>query len=94
MNIEVDYNPSPSKSFFISVSLNDKEAISFDYTLKRHRVTKQVLVEKKRFSENSKINGEWDVLVLDDGKFVEKYHAKWIDLGKKDWVNDGIWETV
>lgn len=94
MNIEIDYNPSPSNSFFISVSLNDKEVISFDYTLKGHRVTKQVLIEKKHFSENSKINGEWDVLVLDDGRFVKKYHARWIDLGKKDWVNDEVWETA
>ncbi len=94
MNIEVDYNPSPSKSFFISISLSDKEAISFDYTSKGHRVIKQVLIDKKSLPENKKISGEWDALVLDNGKFVKKYHVKWIDLDKKDWVNDEIWETV
>jgi len=94
MDIEVDYNPTPSKMFFISVALNDKEAISFDYTTKAHRVIKQVLVEKKPFPRNKKISSEWDALVLKDRKFVRRYHVKWIDMAKKDWVNNEIWETV
>jgi len=94
MEIEVDYNPTPSTSFFISVSLNNTEAISFDYTTKAHRVIKQVLIDKKPFPDNQQITSEWDSLVLKDGKFVQKYHVRWIDMDKQDWCNDEIWETV
>jgi len=94
MDIEVDYNPTPSTSFFISVSLNNTEAISFDYTTKAHRIIKQVLVDKKHFPLDQTITSEWDALVLKDGKFVQKYHVKWIDMDKRDWCNDEIWETV
>jgi len=94
MDIEVDYNPTPSKMFFISVALNNKEAISFDYTTKAHRIVKQVLIEKKPFPKDKKISGEWDALVLKKGRFVKRYHVKWIDMGKKDWANDEIWEAA
>ena len=94
MEIEVDYNPSPSKMFFISVALNNKEAISFDNTTKAHRVVKQILVEKRKFPKNAKIDGEWDALVLKKGEFKRKYHVKWIDQGKKDWCNNEVWEMV
>jgi len=92
MEIEVDYNPSPSKIFFISVSLNDKEAISFDHTTKAHRIVKQILKEKKKFPANAKISGEWDALVLKDGKSLKRYHVRWIDQGKEDWCNNEIWK--
>ncbi len=94
MNIEIDYNPSPKKSFFISVGINEKEAISFDYTIKGHRVIKQVLVEKKPFPINKKPTSEWDTLVIENGKFKKKYHVKWIDMDNGDWVNNEIWETI
>ena len=92
MNIEVDYCPtSKRKHFFISVGLNEKEAISFDYTTKGHRVVKQVLVEQKSQEEAieqyGEVTAEWDTIVLKDGKFVQKYHTKWIDRGKLDTVN-------
>jgi hypothetical protein len=93
MNIEVDYNPSPSKMFFISVELNKKEAISFDYTIKGHRILKQVLVEKQKMPKDIKITSEWDALVLIDKKLIKKYHVRWVDKDKKDWVNNEIWET-
>jgi len=99
MNIEVDYCPtSKRKHFFISVGLNEKEAISFDYTTKGHRVIKQVLVEQKSQKEAveqyGEITAEWDTIVLKDGKFVQKYHTKWIDRDKLDTVNGETWETV
>lgn len=90
----MDYNPSPKNTFFISVALNDIEAISFDYTLKGHRVIKQVLVEKKNFPKNVKPTAEWDAIVLSNRKLIRMYHVKWIDMDKKDWVNDEIWQTV
>ncbi len=94
MNIEIDYNPSPKKTFFISVGINKKEAISFDYTIKGHRMIKQVLVDKKPFPKDKKPTAEWDAIVINNQKLVRKYHVKWIDMDKKDWVNDEIWETV
>jgi len=99
MNIEVDHCPtSKRKHYFISISLNDKEAISFDHTLKGHRVIKQVLVEKipekEAVDKYGKITAEWDTIVLKDGKFVRKYHNRWIDRDKFDTVNGETWETV
>ena len=94
MNIEIDYNPSPKTSFFISVGLNDTEAISFDNTTKGHRIIKQVLIEKRLMAKNQKLSGEWDVIILDDRKFVKKYHVKWVDKDKIDIINDEVWETV
>ncbi|MCX6812323.1 MAG: hypothetical protein NTW79_01720 [Candidatus Berkelbacteria bacterium] len=94
MKIEIDLCPPPKKSYFISVSLNDKEAISFDNTLKGHRIVKQVLVENKEFPIGTKPTAEWDTIILDNGKFEKTYHVKWKDMGKKDWVNDEVWEAV
>jgi len=94
MNIEIDYNPTPRTSFFISVSVEENEAISFDYTTKGHRIIKQILVDKKPLPADHPIDSEWDTLVLKDGKFIRKYHVKWIDMDKQDWCNDEIWETI
>ncbi|MFH1585291.1 MAG: hypothetical protein ABIB79_00805 [archaeon] len=94
MKIEIDYNPSPKDTFFISIGINDNEAISFDWTSKGHRVIKQVLIEKKPFPEYKKPTAEWDAMIINNLKFVKRYHVKWIDKGKKDWVNNEIWETI
>ncbi len=97
MYIEVDYNPSPADTFFISAGLNNTEAISFDYTTKGHRVIKQVLTKIKTKEEIEKEphkSGGWDTLVLKDGEFIKKYHVEWTDKGKFDEVNDEVWETV
>jgi len=94
MELEIDYNPTPKDTFFVSVALNDKEVISFDYTLKGCRITKQIFVEKKPFPKDKAVSSEWETLVLRDGKLVEKYHAKWIDMDELDWVNDQVWKTV
>ncbi|NQU78412.1 hypothetical protein HQ545_01455 [Candidatus Woesearchaeota archaeon] len=98
MNIEVDYNPTPRSRFFISVSLNDKEAISFDYTTKGHRIIKQVLVRQDasptESEKKSKPDAEWDSIVLEDKKFIKKYHVVWYDRDEEDLVNDELWETV
>jgi len=94
MNIEIDYNPTPKKTFFISIGINYSEAISFDYTSKGHRVIKQILIEKKPFPKDKKPTAEWDAIIIKNRKFVRKYHVKWIDMDKKDWTNDEIWECV
>lgn len=99
MNIEVDYCPtSKRKHYFISIGLNEKEAISFDHTLKGRRVIKQILVENTSQEEAvknyGKITAEWDTIVLKDGKFTKKYHSEWIDRDKFDTVNGKTWKTV
>lgn len=94
MQIHVDYNPSPKDHFFISVPINDTECISFDKTLKGHRVLKQVLQEKKAFPADSKFDSEWDTIVLENEKFIKKYHVQWIDKNSIDWVNEELWKTV
>ncbi len=98
MHIEVDYNPTPAKSFFVSVGLNDTEALSFDCTTKGHRVIKQILVKRTdkgvQDLDKKKISGGWDTIEIRDGKFIQKYHVDWIDKGKIDEVNNEVWETV
>ncbi|KKR08487.1 MAG: hypothetical protein UT32_C0001G0007 [Parcubacteria group bacterium GW2011_GWC2_39_14] len=96
MDIEIDYNPTPSVNYFVSVGLNDKEAISFDNTTKGFRVIKQVLISKEPNTQSSKIkiSGEWDTIVLKDAKFVKKYHVIWEDKNEQDVVNGETWETV
>lgn len=93
MNIELGYNPTPSKNYFISVGLNDKEWISFDNTTKGFRVMKQVFIDKK-FDPSGTISGEWDDIVLKDGKFVKRNHVVWQDYDKFDVINGETWETV
>ena len=93
MYIEIDYNPTPKNTFFISVEVGKNEAISFDYTSKGHRITKQILVELKS-QKGRKIDGEWDAIIIKNRKFIKKYHVKWIDMGQRDWVNDEIWKIV
>ncbi|MFC1682129.1 HEAT repeat domain-containing protein [Nanoarchaeota archaeon] len=100
MDIEVNYNPSKDnrKVYFISIGLSETEAISFDNTLKGHRVVKQVLIKKIPYSEEikkyKKIDGKLDTLVLKDGKFVKRYQARWIDKDKIDVVNGEVWKTI
>jgi len=94
MEIEIDTNPSPRDSFFISVPLRKNEFLSFDYTYKGHRVIKQVLVEKKKFPKNTKFDSEWVTIVVKNKKFLKTYKVKWVDMNKLDWVNNEIWETV
>ncbi|MDP3661782.1 MAG: hypothetical protein Q8R17_02955 [bacterium] len=93
MKINIDDGDSVN-GYFISVPLNDRESISFDNTYKGHRVLKQVLQDKKEMSHGAKITAEWDTIALNNGKFENVEHIKWLDLDKKDWCNDEIWETV
>jgi hypothetical protein len=98
MYIDVDYNPTPSDAFFISIGLSDKEAISFDCTSKGRRVTKQKLIAARGSRETSsrspeEITGEWDVLELKDGRLLDKRHVQWIDRGSIDEVDGDVWET-
>ncbi|MFA6588206.1 MAG: hypothetical protein WCT08_03995 [Patescibacteria group bacterium] len=94
MEIHIDFNPSPKDHFFISVKLNNKVAISFDKTLKGHRIIKQIFRKYKAFPKNTKFNSEWNTIILKNGKFLHEYHVLWVNLDKSDWLNGEIWETV
>lgn len=98
MRVDIDIckgiDGSNSDSFFVSVAINDKKAISFDNTLKGYRVIKQLLVDHKPFPQDKPITAEWDTIKVDNKKFIGIEHIKWIDLDKRDWCNDEIWETV
>jgi len=97
MDIEIGINRTPSQNYFISVGLNEKEAISFDNTTKGFRVIKQVLINKLKTpldKLSDAISGEWYDIILKDGKFVRKNFVLWQDKDKIDIVNDEIWETV
>ena len=78
--------------------MNEKEAISFDHTIKGHRVVKQVMIKKesheKAVEKYGEVSGEWDTIIIKDRKFIQKYHVKWIDCDKLDIVNGETWETV
>ncbi len=97
MEIHIDYNPKnhkPKNHFFVSIHKNNKECISFDNTIKGYRIVKQVLVEKKKLPQSKKISGSWITIIVKNRKFVRTYKVKWIDFGRKDWLNDEVWETV
>lgn len=94
MEIHVDYNPSPKDHFFISVHRNDNECISFDKTIKGHRMIKQIFREQRTFPENVVFDSEWETLVISGGTFVREYHVQWVDQGSCDWLNGELWETV
>lgn len=98
MKIDIDIckgiDDSDPDSFFVSVAINDKEAISFDNTFKGDRVIKQLLVGHQPFSQDKPVTAEWDTIQIDNKKFIRVEHIRWVDLDKRDWCNDEIWETV
>jgi len=81
-------------NYFISIPLSKKEIISFDNSWKGHRIIRQVLIEEKKMTINQEVTSEWDTISIKDGKFVQSEHVRWVDMDKKDWCNDEIWETV
>ena len=50
--------------------------------------------QEETVEQYGEVTAEWNTIVLKDGKFVQKYHAKWIDSGKLDTVNGETWEVV
>ncbi|PIT98444.1 MAG: hypothetical protein COT71_00525 [Candidatus Andersenbacteria bacterium CG10_big_fil_rev_8_21_14_0_10_54_11] len=80
--------------FFISVPISNVFAVSFDYTLKGHRILQQLLIAKKPFPTDQKPTMEWDTIVLENGQLLRREHVRWLDKGQDDWVNDEIWQTI
>ena len=82
-----DIMPKNSKDkYFITIELNNKgDGISFDNTVKGHRILKQVNIGK--YKDNDRITEEWDIYSFVDGRFSGIIHEKWIDKGKDDIIN-------
>ncbi len=94
MKIEIDYNPTPKNSFFISIPINEKEDVCFDNTSKRVGIIKQIVIEEKSIPANTKIDEQWETIVLEDRKFIEKFTVNWIDKGEIDWCNGKVFKCV
>jgi len=94
MRIEIDYNPTPRNSFFITVPVSKTEDICFDNTDKRVGIIKQAVIEKKQIPANAKIDEQWETIILEDGKFIDKQTVDWIDKGEIDWCNDKVFKFV
>ncbi|MBU2613315.1 hypothetical protein KJ925_02555 [Patescibacteria group bacterium] len=87
---------SDGKSFFVSVpTVNVDEYLSFDWTTKGHRAMIQKLSGSGIQSpKDRKPDGEWDTLMIDCGRLIEKQHNVWYDFGKNDLVDGENWEQM
>lgn len=86
--------PGGKDKYFFTITLNEKgDGISFDNTIKGHRILKQINVGEIDTS-NETIREEWDMYHFVDGEFKEKIHEKWIDKGKDDVINGTIYRQV
>lgn len=52
------------------------------------------MIEKKKMPKNIKLTSEWDTLEIDNHHLIGCEHIRWIDMDKRDWCNDQIWETI
>ena len=86
--------PGGKDKYFFTIELNKKgDGISFDNTLKGHRILKQINIGRINM-KNEFVKEEWDTYHFVDGKFREKIHEKWIDKGKDDVINGTIFRQV
>lgn len=92
MDIFIDDNISRDQ-FYISVPLNEIEFLSFDWTIKGHRIILQRVLKEEPVPA-ARPTMEWDTIYISKGKFIGKEHTIWYDMGQRDWVNGKIYETV
>ena len=79
--------------YFVTIELNNKgDGISFDNTLKGHRILKQVNVGE--YKDDEPATEEWNTYSFVDGEFDKMIHEKWIDRGKEDIINGIIYRQV
>jgi hypothetical protein len=87
-------SPKTKDKYFFTIELNKKgDSISFDNTIKGHRILKQINAGKFDMSKG-KIKEEWEMYHFINGKLIEKIHEKWIDKGKEDIINGIIWKQI
>lgn len=80
--------------FFISVPINNRECISFDWTHKGQRIILQHLKKKDELMLEESSSGEWNTIVICNGKYLRTERIIWHDMGKEDWINNELWETI
>ncbi|MCK4650504.1 hypothetical protein KAT36_04720 [Candidatus Pacearchaeota archaeon] len=86
--------PKGKDKYFFTLRLNENgDGISFDNTIKGHRILKQINAGKINTAEK-KIREEWDTYYFIDGKFEELIHEKWLDEGTDDIINGTIYRQV
>ena len=94
MQIFIDLMPR-SEGFFISIYLSETQSLSFDYTLKGHRIIKQVLLEDPTGKlPNQGPLPSRKVLRSIDGKFSGFLERSWADKVREGSIIEGVWRTV
>lgn len=93
MRIYVDDGLSDDQ-FFLSIPLSDTELLCFESSIRGQRVLTQRLVEHDPLPAGDPVHGEWDMIIVEDGKLAGRTHVRWIDQGKYDWYNDTTWEIT
>jgi hypothetical protein len=86
--------PGGKDKYFFTITLNKKgDGISFDNTIKGHRILKQINAGEID-TKNEVIREEWDMHHFVNGELKEIIHEKWVDKGKDDIINGTIWRQV
>lgn len=86
--------PGGKDKYFFTIGLNEKgDGISFDNTIKGHRILKQINAGEID-TKDEEVREEWDMYHFVNGKLKEKIHEKWVDKGKDDIINGTIWRQV
>ena len=86
--------PEGKDKYFFTIELNKNgDGISFDNTIKGHRILKQINAGKID-TKNEIVREEWDIFHFINGKFKEKIHEKWIDKGKEDIINGIVYKQI
>jgi hypothetical protein len=93
MRIYVDDGLSDDQ-FFLANPMNDTESLCFEYSIRGQRAMVQRLVEHDPLPAGDPVHGEWDMIIVDDGKIAGRTHVRWIDQGPYDWYNDCTYEIV
>ena len=93
-HIECNIIPPNSKDkyFFIVILNINGDSISFDNTIKGHRILKQVNIGK--YTGNKSIRESWFMYVFKDGKYKGEKWEDWIDEGKDDIINGIVYRQV
>lgn len=93
MDIFIDDNIGTDE-FFISVPLDERDLLSFDWTTKGHRVILQRLERMGVAVVGEKPASEWDTLHIKNGEFIGKEHVVWYGMGQEDWINGDVYAAI
>lgn len=92
MKLYVDDGLSEDQ-FFLAVPVREDLVLGFENSIRGKRVILQTLVEHDPLPAGDPVHGEWDMILVEDGKVTGRSHVRWIDQGPYDWYNDCTWHT-